>query len=344
MLKATLNELQVHLDLEVVGPLLVKARDWEDEEKEAYRKEHEQDPPNMVWVRLFHRKGNPFIPGSSIKGVLRSHAEKLARASAFPNFGCCNPFLEVKEALTTTDGWEASCSDKFRQLEQQGERIDGARAYRNACPICKLFGCSKLASRLRIDDAHLKGDQEYLLLERRDGVAIDRFTGGAKAGAKYNVEVMVGGMFATSLYLRNFERWQAGLLACLLQDLMDELLRFGYGKRRGFGKVKGIVREIKLTYFGFVPQGCTKANPIVAGIGSLTQGWGNEWSQYGFHDTDAVPLQPIEGALRCSFSLPTDFNQSPWIELVKCWDDLISNYRLLEEMERSRFEGVLADV
>jgi len=344
MLKATLNELQVWLDLKVAGPLLVKARDWEDEEKEAYKRRYGQDPPDMVWVRLYHREGAPFIPGSSIKGVLRSHAEKIARTSVFPNFGCCNLFLEVKEALKIPEEWEASCSDKFHWREQQGERIDGAKTYHDACPICKLFGCAKLASRLRIDDAYLKQplhpDDD---IERRNGVAIDRFTGGAYEGAKYDMEVMVRGTFVTRLYLRNFERWQVGLLVYLLQDLQDGLLRFGYGKRRGLGKVKGIVQEVKLTYFGFVPQGCTDVKPIVVGIGSLTQGWGDEWSRYGFHDVDMVNPQPISGALRRSFSLPTDFSQPLWKGLAQCWDDFISHYRIPEEMQRSHFEEVTSD-
>lgn len=336
MLKATLNELIIQLDLEVAAPLLVKARDRTEEEEKAYEQHYGKKPPAMDWVRLrAPDEGPPYIPGSSIKGVLRSHAEKIARTLAFPNFGCCNPFVEVKEALAAAE-WEASCSDKFHQREQGGKHISSVQAYHDACPICKLFGCAKLASRLLIDDTYLKGNQ--YVIERRDGVAIDRFTGGASAGAKYDMEVMVRGTFPTCFYLRNFERWQAGLLAYVLQDLADTRLRFGYGKRRGLGKVKGVVREIKLTYFGVMPQGCTDANPIVAGIGALTHGWLERWEAYGFDDKSHVTPKTIAGVLRQSFPLPTDFTQSPWTELARCWDDFISQNNLPEKMRGEHFQ------
>ena len=100
------------------------------------------------------------------------------------------------------------------------------------------FGSTSFIGRIAINDAYLApGSKE--IKELRDGVGIDRLTGGASHGAKFDLEVVsTGVVFETDIHLRNFELWQLGMLFIVLQDMEDELIPLGSGRSRGLGKVK----------------------------------------------------------------------------------------------------------
>jgi CRISPR/Cas system CSM-associated protein Csm3 (group 7 of RAMP superfamily) len=68
MLKQLLNECVIELMIEPDGPILVKSG------RDTVR------GPNMAFVRTW-RNGQEevYLPGSSLKGVLRSHAERITR-------------------------------------------------------------------------------------------------------------------------------------------------------------------------------------------------------------------------------------------------------------------------
>jgi hypothetical protein len=85
-------------------------------------------------------------------------------------------------------------------------------------------------------------------IEPRDGVGIDRFTGGAAHGAKFDLAVVTNATFTTTLNLANFELWQLGLLACVLYDLREGLVAIGSGKSRGLGQVTGVVRWVEVCF------------------------------------------------------------------------------------------------
>jgi len=54
--------------------------------------------------------------------------------------------------------------------------------------------------------------------------------------------------FSTTVTVTNFELWQLGLLAYLFRDFEEGLAPIGFGKTKGFGRVKGKVKKITLTY------------------------------------------------------------------------------------------------
>ncbi len=82
------------------------------------------------------------------------------------------------------------------------------------------------------------------MIEHRDGIAIDRLTGGTSGGAKFDLEAVTAETtFTTTLHLRNFEIWQLGMLFVFVQDMEDELIRLGSGRSRGLGKVKGSISD-----------------------------------------------------------------------------------------------------
>ena len=88
---------------------------------------------------------------------------------------------------------------------------------------------------MAIGDAYLVSESAT---EQRDGVGIDRFTGGSSHSAKFELEVVSSNVvFETNIHLRNFGIWQLGMLFVVLQDLEDELIHIGSGRSRGLGKV-----------------------------------------------------------------------------------------------------------
>ena len=192
-----------------------------------------------------------FIPGSSLKGVFRSHVERVvgtlkARVVCYPFSGEADK--EADQEQRKRD-YRKSCGEMFNKIakknddglgEKRNERLDARKdlIYAASCPTCRLFGSTSFIGRIAINDAYLApGSKE--IKELRDGVGIDRLTGGASHGAKFDLEVVsTGVVFETDIHLRNFELWQLGMLFIVLQDMEDELIPLGSGRSRGLGKVK----------------------------------------------------------------------------------------------------------
>jgi hypothetical protein len=122
--------------------------------------------------------------------------------------------------------------------------------YRELCSICRVFGHTVQAGHLRVSDAY---PPEALLgetndTEQRDGVAIDRRTGGTVPGALYTLEIVTRGAFEGELCLRNFQIWQVGLLALALRDLSQGRVPIGFAKSRGLGQVKVTYGQLEVSY------------------------------------------------------------------------------------------------
>ncbi|MFZ5570175.1 MAG: RAMP superfamily CRISPR-associated protein, partial [Thermodesulfobacteriota bacterium] len=204
--------------------------------------------------------------------------------------------------------------------------------YRISCPACRMFGSHYFIGRLMTSDGYLtkefKKKHGKALLETRDGVAIDRLTGGPVARAKYDLEVLTKGEFGTRLEIRNFERWQLGLLGLVLRDMCAGLLRIGMGKSRGLGRIKTDVSRFEVSYFG---------NPQEKLTGLATGCPAEESVLYGlFPETEpGIPLPDAQpNGLRYIYDL-TDTWQTALEPAVKdlvayirvdSWPNDISNY------------------
>jgi hypothetical protein len=107
------------------------------------------------------------------------------------------------------------------------------------CLACQLFGAPGWRSPLRISDfTLLAGDYEYITQEM---LAVDRFTGGGKAGAKYNALGIVSPKLAGTIEVEEsrleHQPWALGLLALVLRDLKEGDLAFGWGAAgKGYGR------------------------------------------------------------------------------------------------------------
>src|SRR5579885_3110249 len=238
MLKKMVNEAFCTLRITTTGPLLIKSG-------------HASiSGPDMTPVLTFRNgKQEAFIPGSSLKGVFRSHIEKIV--CSLKSHVVCYPFEgnEDKQAdpEQRKSDYRDSCGGRFNQRAKNDDRYRRLLeerpdlVYADSCPTCRLFGSTGFTGRMAISDAYLVSDE---VKEQRDGVGIDRLTGGASHGAKFELEVVSTGVaFETNIHLRNFEIWQLGMLFAVIQDMEDELIRIGSGRSRGLGKVTATISE-----------------------------------------------------------------------------------------------------
>lgn len=286
MLKRLVNEFHCKLRIATTGPLLVKSG-------------HPTSTlADMTPVRTYRRyngteRWEVYLPGSSLKGVFRSHLEKICRT--LKDGRVCNPFLKAADVarqqggnLVCPDFHNVSCGDKLelcekgkievakRVWERDAKNFDTAAAYSHSCPVCRLFGSVFFKGRISIDDAYLTaGTSESV--ESRDGVGIDRLTGGAADGAKFELEVVSSGVsFDTEIVIRNFETYQLGMLLVGVTDLVDGLIRIGSGGSRGLGAVTAQLQDVAVHTFGPVAG---KAPHDVLGLGSFLSA--EEVERYG---------------------------------------------------------------
>lgn len=260
MLKRQVNEARWTLRLETRGPLLIK-------------KGNAQAEPVQTFVGGVPRY---YIPGSTLRGVVRSHLERIIRTLQVsrPNTNAtstpptkepsivCNPFARVNDHGPWS---EVSCSHKFAYRAEAAEQVSpgtGARValrgpdfYAQACPVCRLFGSAYVASRVVFADAIASN---AVSLEHRDGVGINRLTGGAQTETHSLFHIQAvgpGTVFDAEVTLRNFECWQLGALLLVMTDFADDLITIGSGRSRGLGLVHGSILDeaLHLTTFGARP-------------------------------------------------------------------------------------------
>lgn len=285
MLKRLVNEARFTLTITTTGPVLVMSG------------HATQSGPDMTPV-LTHRDGERqvYLPGSSLKGVIRSHLEKIGRTLRPGEDIVCNPFHEPPES-------DASCGRRFQERKDRDEKISSDVAYRDSCPICRLFGSTEFIGRVSINDAYLVNDARPQPTESRDGVGIDRLTGGSYGGALFELEVVSSDVaFETEVYLRNFETWQLGMLLVAVQDLEDGLIRVGSGTSRGLGSVEGSVEEVGINYLGLVNG---KPAEEVWGLGKLQSE--EEKEAYRTWADDVLTVDPPPSEERRGIRLHTTF-------------------------------------
>ena len=327
MLKRLVNECRFNLTIHTEGPVLVKSG------------HPTVSGPDMTPVRTY-RNGQTevYLPGSSLKGVFRSHSEKVIRT--LNDSVVCNPFIKTQpkkkqNQLICPDYTEVFCGDKFEvrqkdqwwidnaQWQRKKENLSNEDVYRDSCPACRLFGSTSFIGRVAISDAYLTEDIQEKT-EQRDGVAIDRFTGGTAGPAKFDLEVVSPSVsFETSIYMRNFEVWQLGMLMLIVQDLEDGLIRIGSGRSRGLGNVKGEIAEILINYIGVVNG---KSTENVWGLGKLL---GDD--SYGTNASDQLTIQPPPNEETCGIRKIATFTDGSlnglkkaaivsFVEKIQSWD------------------------
>jgi CRISPR-associated RAMP protein (TIGR02581 family) len=283
MHKRLINELILTLRITPDGPLLIKAGD-----------QGGVDPtrPDMEFVRTQHNgRETVYLPGSSLKGVLRAHCEKIARTVASASSVAvmerrltCNPLITDANAV------EGGCGEKF---SRERKKPTAEEAFRRSCFVCQLFGNTELASHVRVSDAYPinlteAGDPNNT--ERRYGVAIDRVFGSVAVGP-FEFETVTQGCFEAQIVVRNFTAAQLGLLGLALRDLRMQRVAIGFAKSRGMGRIKAEIGTATLRYpLGDLLPGL-KSVGQVAGVGHiLYQLDATAASQYGYRQSDVAEV------------------------------------------------------
>lgn len=195
----------------------------------------------------------PVLPGSSLRGVLRSHAERIARTLAthraieeYPEqerekrkehflnrCPACDPLVHRRRSVDELA--LESCDSLLRYKTKVSENKEISPE--QLCLACQLFGSTRRGSRLIVEDApYHYGDKlpEYKML---DFLAVDRFTGGGAEHFKFDALALWKPAFKVRIFLDNPEDWELGWMTLALRDLAEGWLRVGFGAAKGFGKV-----------------------------------------------------------------------------------------------------------
>ncbi len=124
--------------------------------------------------------GKPYIPGSSIKGVLRSIVESyLSTISKYGRDTACY------KLLSNTMG-EKNFLEECPHTTPSG----GEKKFPYYCVNHGLFGGPNVASHIQVFDI-IPDESPKIII--KPGVAIDRFLGAAKPEALYNIEAIAPG-------------------------------------------------------------------------------------------------------------------------------------------------------
>ncbi len=257
------NQVRIDLSITPRGPLLIrKGRTGAD-----------PTHPDLEAVRTT-LEGRPsvYIPGSSLKGVMRAHAERLLKS----------------EEIQITETFSTQGRHAFKQ------QTPGSQAYAGTCPLGRTFGNLHVKGHAAVSD-HVPGGHDEPgsaerleqidlanAVEQRNGVGIDRLMGSAKRGALFDQEVVVQGRFDGRIVMRNVQLYQLALVLLVVRDLDEGYVQLGSGTTRGNGWVHAQIRELVIeTRRGKVAAG------RLAGVGEIA-----EAAAYRLFDGDETSLPP----------------------------------------------------
>ena len=316
MLRKWLCQADVKIIIEPVDPILIKS---------GYAT---IDGADMVPVSTFKNGERVYyFPGSSLKGALRSHLERIAR-TLHPG-RVCVPYYDDKKKGSIPIPVPSEQHSYGCGYVASGHTTSSV--YANSCAVCRMFGSLKFGGRFSIGDAYPIEDPK---LEARDGVGIDRFTGGTVPGVLFDLQVLVGGKFEAELRLTNFEFWQLAALNLLLMDMADEIIMIGSGRSRGLGRVRITVCSYKLTYlqdFSHLEGLSQLATPEEQGAYQL-----HDWSP-----PNPIDLPPAQGrGLRQQYDLSDDWSDQLQ-SLIPAFENFLacSNYAPREPEDAAEQEG-----
>jgi CRISPR/Cas system CSM-associated protein Csm3 (group 7 of RAMP superfamily) len=250
MHKATFLEGTLKLAIQPDGPLLIKAG------------ESGGADPTLPAMEFVRSQGRIYIPGASLKGVIRAQCERICRSMDSGDlqaqkhrrrrerFGSDEPLIPLADnplgegrTYNNLDDMAYSSGRAIEAMKLEGpERT--AIVYRRSSFTSQMFGHTSLAGRMRFADAYLADEPT---IEERNGVAIDRIYGSVAVGP-FNYETVVAGTFATRIDFKNITLAQLGLLGLALRDLAEGRVAIGFAKSRGLGRVKVAFGQLNISY------------------------------------------------------------------------------------------------
>lgn len=196
----------IHFD----GPFLVN--DPSQTKKEKGSIESESLPDHAP---LLDYKGRVALPPSSLRGAVRSQAERIVRTLS-PGAACHS--VETQRAC---------------------KPIYDARDVDKLCLTCQVFGAAGWRTPVEFHDIWLVEDSNAVPFHQ-EFLAIDRFTGGGAKSLKFNAAafyrpIITGKM---NVDLERVGPWSLGLLALTLRDMIEGDVPLGFGAAKGYGDCK----------------------------------------------------------------------------------------------------------
>lgn len=187
------------------------------------------------------------LPGSSLRGVLRSQAERIARTLATQASQDKEEFLRRNPAGSPNNSRDVTQPLPNTDCLLRAAGVPDEVAVPPSCfdLADRLFGSTRLGSRLIVEDGHLVNEPQ---LKALDFVAIDRFTGGGRDSAKFDALALWQPAFECRLRLDNPAAWELGWLLLALRDLDEGVTTIGWGAAKGFGQVDIEQWEAKLGF------------------------------------------------------------------------------------------------
>ena len=184
--------------------------------------------------------GQPVLPGSSLKGKLRSTCEALAHAL---DLSACMLNREASRVDCVSDiKYYSKVREAYRKASKQGLESRLRWIDDHTCDVCKFFGSPVRAGRVRISDGMLR--EWAATVQVRDGVVIDRDSHTAVDGLKYDYEVVPPGtQFGLCVDLENANDKDLALLGAALFEWHTGSSIGGFTSR-GLGRFK--LKEIEL--------------------------------------------------------------------------------------------------
>ncbi|MDZ7960988.1 MAG: RAMP superfamily CRISPR-associated protein [Aulosira sp. DedQUE10] len=310
MHKRFVNHCTIDLTLIPDGPILIKSgKEGADPTK-----------PDMEFVETYHAGGRSiYLPGSSLKGAIRAHAERIVRTVG-----------EDKPNSKKLPWANDPLSDKYVYLEKKS----APDIYKLSSFTDQIFGNTSIASRLRIEDAYPDKSQP-LKIEERNGVAIDRVFGSVAVGP-FNYQVCTAGEFKTKIYLKNFTLSQLGLIGLVLRDLDDGWFSLGFAKSRGLGTVQVKLNSAVVQYPSCVLSsdkrqihaiGSQKqwANTFLLGAGEFLES--EDAQLYGFSKPDYQDTPVAAQSMDLGFGVQLTWRDGTVTDLferaVRSWSSLL---------------------
>lgn len=204
---ASSSSITIYLAIHFEGPFLVN--------DPSRTKKGRRSPADGIPAHapLRNHEGRVVLPGRSIRGALRSQAEKIVRT------------LNRDAACLVTDSG-AACVPIYQADARETD----------LCLTCQVFGAPGWRAPVQFSDfVPVPGSQETLF--HQEFVAIDRWTGGGAGGLKFDAlsvyrPVLTGRM---TVDVSRIDPWALGLLALTLRDLMEGDIPLGFGAARGYG-------------------------------------------------------------------------------------------------------------
>lgn len=239
MFRRSYNRALLRVRITTVTPLLIRAGDTGLSPTVA----------DLSCVRTDHgvMGETVYVPGSSLKGVMRQAAEASVRDQTFREKGAvrgaCDPLHD-----------RDSCSAKIKHRLKE---MSSAQIYASLCLACRTFGSLAVKGRASVRDLFPWDDSSSAALaetaanrargndvEVRHNVAINRITGSVRHGPFDQEVVPPGVSFWGEIALENYQLWQLGFIAQALEELDSGFVCIGSSTTRGMGQVRASLDQL----------------------------------------------------------------------------------------------------